>query len=589
MGKQKIDFGFTPSKYQEAIFDFVQHGTGNAVIRAMAGSGKSTTMATAMKLIPKKQKCLFIAFNKSIVEDLSEKLKNYPNCTVKTIHGLGYSIIQRNLEETPVLDEYKYRNFLKQNVCELSQLDCENTSRTVLEDYVDTITSLINFARYNLCQTPKEVKEIADKYGFPYYNDECEVTIKCLEWGKKNLSTIDYTDMVWLPYELSMSPKGNQYDWVMFDEAQDASKAYVDLFLRTFKRGTRFIAAGDEKQAINLFAGSSADAFEYLTCYPHTKLFTLPICYRCDRVIIELIQTLEPDIEARENAGGGNIFYDCHISKIKDGDMVLCRSKAPLAKLYAKLIKKGVNCHIKGSDIGTNLIELIKSTGAKKINPEMLEDGLFIRLYERMINERNNMMEKHGLDIWDATLSSPVLSLYDMIETLRIFSEGCSSVEEITTKIENTFKDESDGICLSTIHKAKGLEADNVYILCRSTMPPKRISKDWEILQENNLIYVAFTRAKHILGFVSEDEVRPSGSLDNDGTIVNDIAFIEKKVCRVLGIPLTEDKQSPSFAKFRLKAATKIEDKHKDDNVKYADITETKEDDISLDELLTTL
>jgi ATP-dependent exoDNAse (exonuclease V) beta subunit len=119
-------------------------------------------------------------------------------------------------------------------------------------------------------------------------------------------------------------------------------------------------------------------------------------------------------------------------------------------------------------------------------------------------------------------------------------------------------------------------------------MPPKRASKDWEILQENNLIYVAFTRAKHVLGFVSEDEIKPSGSLDNDETIVNDIAFIEKQVCRVLCIPFTEDKQSPSFAKFRLKAATKIENKHKNDNMLYVETIENEEE-MSLDELLESL
>ena len=113
MAKKKIDFGFTPSVYQEQVFDFVQHGTGNAVISALAGSGKTSTIVACVKLIPKTQKCLFLAFNKSIVEELSLKLKPYTNCHVKTMHSLGYLMIRRNLGSDIEIDEYKYKTYIK--------------------------------------------------------------------------------------------------------------------------------------------------------------------------------------------------------------------------------------------------------------------------------------------------------------------------------------------------------------------------------------------------------------------------------------------------------------------------------------------
>lgn len=61
-----IDFGFTPSIYQEKIFDFILHGNGNAVISAKAGSGKTGTSVASIKLINPKKKVMFLAFNKSI-------------------------------------------------------------------------------------------------------------------------------------------------------------------------------------------------------------------------------------------------------------------------------------------------------------------------------------------------------------------------------------------------------------------------------------------------------------------------------------------------------------------------------------------
>jgi superfamily II DNA or RNA helicase len=61
---------FKPSKYQKIIFDFITKGVGNAVINAKAGSGKTTTLVEAMKLIPQKEKALFVAFNKAIEQEL---------------------------------------------------------------------------------------------------------------------------------------------------------------------------------------------------------------------------------------------------------------------------------------------------------------------------------------------------------------------------------------------------------------------------------------------------------------------------------------------------------------------------------------
>ena len=59
---------FIPSKYQRAVYIYIEKGKGNAVIDAVAGSGKSTTIVNALKLIPKNKRVLFLAFNKAIVK-----------------------------------------------------------------------------------------------------------------------------------------------------------------------------------------------------------------------------------------------------------------------------------------------------------------------------------------------------------------------------------------------------------------------------------------------------------------------------------------------------------------------------------------
>ena len=292
---KKVKLDFVPSKYQEAIFDWVQHGVGNAVIQAFAGASKTTTCVSAMKFIPKDQKCLFIAFNKSIAEELNERLKGRTNCSARTTHSLGFLMLKRNLGSDIMVDEYKYRNYVKHNIMDLTTTKGEIKTKQQVTDYIDSITELINYARFNLAQSEIEINNIAQKYNIPVSFDECVVTQKCLEWGKEHTESVDYTDMIWLPVELSLKPIGLTYDWVFFDEIQDASLCSIELFKKCIKRGGRFVGAGDKNQMVYTFAGSSEEAFETIKNLPNTRLFELPISYRCAKNIVGFANAFVPD------------------------------------------------------------------------------------------------------------------------------------------------------------------------------------------------------------------------------------------------------------------------------------------------------
>lgn len=580
-----FDFGFTPSPYQEKIFDFIIHGNGNAVISAKAGSGKTSTCVTAIKLIKPKNKVMFLAFNKSIAEELSQKLKDYPNVEVRTSHGLGFAIIRKNVEGEVELDEFKYRRYVKSNISELTTIDVTLT-KNQLYNYIESICALVDFARFNLAQTAEEVKSLAVKYDVPIFFDECDVVIKVLEWGKTELNSIDYTDMVWLPVELSMNARAFQKDFIFIDECQDQSLMSIELFLKCFKRGTRFIAVGDEKQCINTFCGSSEEAFQYMKDYPKTTQFDLPICYRCPKTVVELAKTLVPDIKCREGAPKGDIIEKCWTSSLQSGDMVLCRSKAPLLKVYTKLLRKGIQCHIKGQDIGTNLKKLIEEVDIEELNTNLKSDGVFVRLYDNLFEIRNKLMESKGLDYQDATLTNYITNSYDMIKALTVLAENYTTKTELLSHIDEIFDETREGVILSTIHKAKGLEADNVYILCNSSMPSSLAKKEWEKNAEQNLIYVAYTRAKKKLGFISEEEIKPFGISQGENKILNELSLIENLVCRVLGKTPVEQKECIEIARFNLNNGfTKIENNHKDDNHKIINNATNDNDNELLSEL----
>lgn len=81
---------FIPSKYQQAVYNWIQTGNGNATVSAVAGSGKSTTIVNALDLIPATDSKIFLAFNKAIVDELKLKVKA-PNTDIKTLHSAGFA------------------------------------------------------------------------------------------------------------------------------------------------------------------------------------------------------------------------------------------------------------------------------------------------------------------------------------------------------------------------------------------------------------------------------------------------------------------------------------------------------------------
>lgn len=83
----------TWSPQQEAIFEWFTSGAGNLVVRARAGTGKSTVILEGINRAPE-QKILLCAFNKRIADELVKKLRN-PRAEAKTLHGVGFGCIKQ--------------------------------------------------------------------------------------------------------------------------------------------------------------------------------------------------------------------------------------------------------------------------------------------------------------------------------------------------------------------------------------------------------------------------------------------------------------------------------------------------------------
>ena len=498
------------SKYQERIFDFVQNKKGSAVVSAVAGSGKTTTIVECAKRIPSNKRVLFLAFNNSIAKELGERLKNYKNVQCKTLHALGFSAIARAYKGIQMkVDDKKWRNYIYNNIMLLSSFITEETSDTDKRIYIANISNLLEVCRVNLVRYEEInlIKKLAYHHTIIPIADEVEVVSNLLDlvYTPNKEGIIDYADMITLPCVCD-SIKRNifKFDFVFIDECQDLSKAQRELMLSAvnFAWGGRFIAVGDRKQAINGFCGAGCDSFDLLAKCAKGNELPLSVNYRCGKEIIKLAHDIVPQIEAHEGAEEGKVEYLTDLKGVKTNDMILCRSSAPLITLCLKMLANNIPSYVKGAELGESLIKLIDKQKAK--NFKSLNEKL-----EKELDKVRKKAIKEGVREEEVEDSAQVVSFKDKIDCINAFADECEGIAEMKRKMANVFSDvkKNNAVCLSTVHKSKGLEADRVFIILPHKLPLMwNGQKDWEYEQEMNLKYVAITRAKKYLGIVTLDD-----------------------------------------------------------------------------------
>jgi len=487
---------FEPSPYQKAIYDWMLNGIGNAVVNAVAGSGKSTTIKNALELLPTNQTKCLLAFNNPIVKALRADVDHLPNVTVNTLHAHGFSAMKGKQ-----VDKDKY---LKKINMDIDYGYIKPTVELTYEqfgEYKQNIQKLVDLYRNYMCKSINDLLDVAIKYQINLFDNELEIAQNIVNWGVDNSKTIDFGDMIYLPVIYNSNIE--QYDWILIDEVQDLNTAQKELFLMSVKKGGRWIGVGDPSQSIYGFAGADIESFNILKNQPNTIELPLSVCYRCGSSIVDYAKSIVPQIEARENAPSGIVDENALLADIKDNDLVLCRNTAPLVSLCIKYIANKVKAYVKGRDVGLNLINMIKNTTTKKIpNRRMVE------VIEKLEIEQNKLATKIARKLHCSETEARENSLYqaldDKVRAIEVVSQGLQWSDQAIEKINSIFADDNgEGICLSTIHKAKGLEADSCFIICRDKMYNKRSMKiPWMAVQENNLAYVAYTRGKNKLGFI---------------------------------------------------------------------------------------
>jgi DNA helicase-2/ATP-dependent DNA helicase PcrA len=487
-----------PSIYQQAIFDFVSKGKGSAIVSAVAGSGKTTTIVKAVSLIPKSQKVLMLAFNKTIADELSQRI-NLPNVDVKTFHACGLAAYKAKFPKCKV-DSNKLYHVIDQLTGSIN-LSFEQRQEMMyvpklvrLAKSMGIGTSVLENSDQNWIALA-EHHDIGVSDGFNIQNvlGFCK---SALQLSNENTSLVDFDDMIYLPVQQNLLFK--KYDWVFVDEAQDTSQTQRWILKALMSSKSRLIAVGDACQAIYGFRG--ADSSSILSIASDFDAITLPlsISYRCSRLVVEEAKKTVSHIEASETAPEGSVStlqnYSC--SDFNKSDAILCRNVAPLVKMAYGLISRGIPANMMGRDIGKGLTQIVKNMRSK--DTKDLTEKLSkweSKEVARISKEKNS--------------ESLVESLSDKLECIRLFlSQNVSGkVFDLIKEIEGFFSEDVNGnLTLATVHRSKGLEFQKVFILDRNRFNPKWAKQSWMVEQEKNLVYVAVTRAKNDLVYISSNK-----------------------------------------------------------------------------------
>jgi len=484
-----------PTQEQDRIFLFTKKRPENILIKAYAGAGKTTTIVEAVRQLPMDKNIMFLAFNKHIQEELKTRLPEGVRCY--TTYGLGMSALKRKYGDSIQFDEFKADKII-QKKAKNWKLEEEMKEDDIFY-YLNDIKKLANLCRLTLTLKPEYIPYIADRYDIPIHKPkDIKRVLKVLDFMTTDRKTFDYTDMIFLP-AIDNGIWFFPQDYVFVDEVQDLNRCQIRIIEKVLKKNKttkklegRLIAVGDFYQGIYGFNAADEKSFEWFEKFPKTKVLPLSVSFRCSQAVIRKAQEIVPDIKALPDAPEGSVRDGSVLAEAQSGDFILCRTTMPLVKLFFEFLTQRKKAIIKGSDIGVHLIELIG-----KIN----NIDTLIKFWEAELQTYRNDLKKEG--VLNPTEHSGYATLEDKVNTLLFLARISDSVLDLKYKIKSIFTDEIQGIVLSTVHKIKGLEANRVFII-RPDLLPMQVSKPWQAIQEKNLQYVAYTRAKLDLIFDRE-------------------------------------------------------------------------------------
>lgn len=517
------------SKYQKDILDYIRNGTGNIIVQACAGSGKTTTLKEICLALDRSMSVIALCFNKINAVQFGEKLPKFVEAS--TMHSCGLKIIRNHVRGVKV-DTDKANGIYNQLLGKPSRRSPAD------KELYKVLTKVVPLCRSTLrdISNINDVEYVLDNYApgtsleLITLSDICETGRKVVGMCRDKRRLIDFDDMIDHVVYYGLTPS-THYDVILGDEVQDwnAQQSEFVRLLASQKKSpkptgdpdildsilssagmladekkperpteSRIVLVGDRNQSIYAFRGADTMAMDNLKKTFQCEEFPLSVCYRCPTSVISEAQGVvgEDEILPADGAKEGVVEvrqvsdYTRTLRELPQGAMVLCRTNAPLLPAALQLIRDGRKACVRGRDIASNLISIVNKFAPKSDSIGDLIDN--IRDWSR--DKANRLMRNNS--------HAAAQAVVDQMECIRAVARECDEVGEVSSRINRIFSDDVEEVTFSSAHRSKGLEADYIVILAPELMPHPMALKygnDESVQQEKNLKYVAVTRSMETL------------------------------------------------------------------------------------------
>lgn len=462
-------------------------------INAVAGSGKTTTLIEYARSRPRNSRILYLAFNRTVRAEATKKFSdlNLHNVQIETAHSLAYKSVVFH-------HGYKVRNqgYSTFDIARILGL------RSRGEKHIEYIVAnhINKFISYFCNSDQQRVKDLnyLDIVSDPQARTFVKRFYKTIEkqtrrfLAKMDRNEIEITHDFYLK-KFQLSAPVLPYDYILFDEAQDASGAMLDIILR--QKAVKVIV-GDSHQQIYgwRFAVNSLDKVPFEA---HHLTHSFRFGSGTARLATEILEWKKL------------INLPAEVTIRGKGRFKQKKSEAVIGRTNLGLLMKA--------------IEFL--TGNQKFNKIHFEGNINSYTYAGdgaslydVLNLYNLRKEYIRSDIIKAMSSFSELEEYvektedkDLDLLIKIIREYGSQIPDLiqTLKERHTEDKNEADLIFSTVHRCKGMEYDIVHLVDDFIDDKKILQQKKEIMkgeisaaainEEINLLYVAITRSRNLL------------------------------------------------------------------------------------------
>ena len=482
------------------------------IVLGPPGTGKTTTLLKKVNSYLKNtdpDKIGYFAFTQKAAHEARDRAMKQFNLGeddlpyFRTLHSLAFRKL--GLKKDQVMQPRHYKDLG-------NKLGFPVTYADYQEDQGGIFTSDSEYLRIiQLAQlrniTPEQQFDLAE-HTQDLERDQLRIIHNELRRYKKEYNLIDFNDMILNFVKSDLSPK---FDVVFIDEAQDLSLMQWDMTKSIWKKTGDAFIAGDDDQAIFRWAGADVDSFialkgQYL---PLTQSYRIPAKVHglAMGIINKIKNRIDKTWEPKTNQGTLQKHFDIESIDMSTGDwLVLSRTRHMLNDIEESLYRQGLyyknrykrsnekDLHecamawegaLRGQPLSYKQVESISKYMSDKNWHKIKIKGMA----KESFYEINQLVNNYGLQIktvWYEAFDNAGQTKVDYLRKMRKNGEKLN---------------EKPRIELSTIHAAKGGEAENVVLLTDLTENTMR-SYERNPDDENRLFYVGATRTKENLHIV---------------------------------------------------------------------------------------